>query len=268
MRPAGTLSARFRRLSAAILLVAIASAACAVDAFNYTVPIKNFDSKVYSEPASRFRLTSTDPDFNLIDTGYQSVTSRSAANGKRTIEIRTGMVQTAASTAGDMSAYLADTRFLSLSSREITGAAAMLQGSPDPLIATEDFVSRHITGKDLGIPIIPADQIYRMRRGDCTEHSVLAVALLRKQRVPARAVVGMYLAASFMGKRDVFVYHMWVEAYYNGRWRLVDAANPRGKGPNRYIAFAGHSLKSETPLSYLRAVSAIQDLSVAYLGGY
>jgi transglutaminase-like putative cysteine protease len=266
MSPTGSCTGLLRRLSAAILLVALSSAAYTVDAFNYTVPITNFDRKIYTEPTSRFRLTSSDPDFTLIGTGYQSITSSSLVGGKRTIEIRTGTVQTVATTIGDRSAYLADTRFLNLSSPEITGAAAQLKGSADPVKATENFVSRHITGKDLGIPIIPADQVFRIRRGDCTEHSVLAVALLRKQGVPARAVVGMYCAASFLGKRDVFVYHMWVEAFFNGRWRLVDAANPNGKGPNRYIAFAGHSLKSETPLSYLRAISAIQDLSVTYLG--
>jgi hypothetical protein len=76
----------------------------------------------------------------------------------------------------------------------------------------------------------------------------------------------MYLAGAFRGKRDVFVYHMWVEAYRGGAWQLVDAANPGPKSLNRYIAFARHSLKTEMPLSYLRAVSAIQDLTVAYLG--
>ncbi len=267
MRPARSRTAHPGRLPAAILLVALSSAAYSIEAFNYTVSIANFNRKIYSETTSRFRLTSSDQDFTLIGTGSQSITSSSLIDGKRTIEIRTGAVQAVAADPGDLSAYLADTRFLNLSSPGIAGAAERLRGSPDPLKATEDFVSRHITDKELGIPIIPADQIYRMSRGDCTEHSVLAVALLRKQGVPARAVVGMYLAATFMGKRDVFVYHMWVEAFYKGRWRLVDAANPSAKGSNRYIAFAGHSLKSETPLSYLRAVSAIQDLSVAYLGG-
>lgn len=266
MTPAGSRTGMFRRLSAAMILVAISSAARTVDAFNYMISITNFDRKIYTEPTSRFRLTSSDPDFTLISTGCQAIIASSLVDGKRTIEIRTGKIQTASSTGEDLSAYLADTRFLSLSSPEIAGAAARLKHSADPLTATEGFVSRHITTKGLGIPIIPADQVYRMRRGDCTEHSVLAIALLRKQGVPARAVVGMYCAALFQGKRDVFVYHMWVEAFYNGRWRLLDAANPGGKGSNRYIAFAGHNLKSETPLSYLRAVSAIQDLSVAYLG--
>lgn len=254
------------RLGAAALLSAAFSAAHAADAFNYTIPVTGFDKKIYAGPISRFRLTSSDPDFTLIATAYQSITSSRLTDGMRVIEIRTGTAPAALPEKADLSPFLADTRFLNLSSPEITVAASRLKGSADPLAATEEFVSRRITGKELGIPIIPADQVYRLRRGDCTEHSVLVVALLRKQGIPSRAVVGMYLAASFLGKRDVFVYHMWAEAYYRGKWRIVDAANPGSKGFNRYIAFAVHSLKSEMPLSYLRAVSAIQDLSVAYLG--
>jgi transglutaminase-like putative cysteine protease len=263
----GTVSPAVRRISAALLMAAAWSAAFTADAFNYTVPVSNFDKKIYAETTSRYRLTSSDPEFTLIATGYQKIIGSTLENGRRSIEIKTGQIGDTVDAAGDLSGHLVDTRFLNLSSPEITNCAAVLKRSPDPLAATEDFVYRHIVEKDVGIPLIPAVQIYRMKRGDCTEHSVLAVALLRKLGVPARAVVGMYLAGSFRGKHDVFVYHMWVEAYYRGGWRLVDAANPGAKSLNRYIAFAGHSLKSETPLAYLRAISAIQDLSVAYLGG-
>ena len=255
------------RVAAAPVLAAACSLALAQDAFNYTVRVGNFDRKIYSEPTSRFRLTSSDTEFALIETGYQKVSGSEVSGGKRSIIVKTGVDVNSAEAAGDPSGYLADTRFLNLASPEITQCAARLKGAADPPAAVEDFVYRHIVDKDVGIPIIPAAQVYRMKRGDCTEHSVLAVALLRKLGVPARAVVGMYLAGSFRGKRDVFVYHMWVEAYHGGRWRLVDAANPGQRYLNRYIAFAWHSLKTEMPLSYLRAVSAIQDLTVEYLGG-
>jgi transglutaminase-like putative cysteine protease len=255
------------RIATAALLVAACAAATAQDAFNYTVRVANFDRKIYAESVSRYRLSSSNPEFTLLETGYQKITGSATSGGKRTIEIRTGPGVNAQEAAGELTPYLADTRFLNLSSPEITRCAAGLTGAADPLAAVEDFVYRHIVDKDVGIPIIPAVQVYSLKRGDCTEHSVLAVALLRKMGVPARAVVGMYLAESFRGKRDVFVYHMWVEAYLGGRWRLVDAANPGPKGLNRYIALASHNLKTEMPLSYLRAVSAIQDLTVAYLGG-
>jgi hypothetical protein len=53
---------------------------------------------------------------------------------------------------------------------------------------------------------------------------------------------------------------MWAEAFHDGRWILVDATRPRDIHPNRYIAFAYHSLQTEMPLSYFRAISAIRKM--------
>jgi len=238
------------------------------DPFNYTVQVKNFKPSIFGEKTSRYRIESSDTEFTLIETTYQKVVRQRIGNRKKTIDIQTGLIPKISTTIEDLSGFLKDTRFLNLSSPEISGAAAKLHGSEDPVRAVEDFVYRQITDKTLGIPIIPASQIYRMKRGDCTEHSVLAVALLRKLGVPARAMAGMYLAEEFMGKRNVFVYHMWAEAFWKGRWLLVDATRPGEEKLNRYIAFAYHSLKAEAPLPYLRAISAIQDLTVEYVGKY
>ncbi len=238
----------------------------AADPFNYTIKVKNFKPSIYSEKTSRYRIESSDTEFTLIETTNQKIVKQRIGNRKKTIDIETGLIHRASTTIEELSGFLKDTRFLSLSSPEISGAAAKLHDSEDPVRAVEEFVYRHISDKTLGIPIIPASQIYRMKRGDCTEHSVLAVALLRKLGVPARAVAGMYLADEFMGKRNVFVYHMWVEAFWKGRWLLVDATRPGEEKLNRYIAFAYHSLKAEAPLPYLRAISAIQDLTVTYVG--
>jgi hypothetical protein len=75
----------------------------------------------------------------------------------------------------------------------------------------------------------------------------------------------MLAVPEFMGKKNVFVYHMWVEAWHNGRWTLVDPSWPGEKHCNRYIAFAYHNLKTEMPLSFLKALSEIQDLRAEYL---
>jgi hypothetical protein len=53
-------------------------------------------------------------------------------------------------------------------------------------------------------------------RGDCTEHGVLAVALLRKVGVPARGVVG------WVALEDVLGPHFWVEVKLGNRWVPVD----------------------------------------------
>lgn len=184
----------------------------------------------------------------------------------RVIDIETGEKRSAAAAAGDLSEYRVNTRFLNITSPEIIQAAERLRGSSDIPSTVEKFVFGHISDKTLGIPIIPAVQVYRNRRGDCTEHAVLAVSLLRALGIPSRALVGMYLANEFMGRKNIFVYHMWAEAYQGGAWRLIDATRPGENRHNRYIAFAYHSLKAEAPLDYLRAISAISNFSAEYIG--
>ena len=53
------------------------------------------------------------------------------------------------------------------------------------------------------------------RQGDCKDHSVLAIAMLRAAGIPARANAGL------MPLGNKFYYHMWVEAYV-GRWVPLD----------------------------------------------
>lgn len=235
------------------------------DPFNYFVEVINFSNKIYSEKTTRYRLTSSNENFSLITTSYQKIISDNTRGKQRVIEVESGPVADSPTSEEERSPYLKDTRFLNLSSAEITGAAMKFKRSPDPVTSVEDYVFKHIKDKILGIPLVPAVDVYHMKRGDCTEHSVLAVALLRKLRVPARAVVGMLLINGFKEKRNVFMYHMWAEAFVKGKWILVDATSPGEKHLNRYIAFAYHNLKTEAPLPYLRAVSSIQDLIVEYV---
>lgn len=79
-----------------------------------------------------------------------------------------------------------------------------------------DFVWEWITEKDYTVGFASALEVCRNPRGDCTEHGVLAVALLRKLGVPARGVVG------WMASGDVLGLHFWVEVKLGHRWVPVD----------------------------------------------
>lgn len=61
-----------------------------------------------------------------------------------------------------------------------------------------------------------AKEILKNREGDCSEHTVLTVALLRAAGIPARAAVGIMYA------RGIFAYHMWPEVYV-GQWVGLDS---------------------------------------------
>lgn len=61
-----------------------------------------------------------------------------------------------------------------------------------------------------------AEETLRIKRGDCSEYTVLTVALCRAVGIPARAAVGV------MYGQGIFAYHMWAEVYV-GRWVGLDS---------------------------------------------
>jgi hypothetical protein len=231
----------------------------------YTVKCLNVQKDIYTEHASWYTLSSTDRNFSLPETPFQRVLRVVTADEKVVITIVSGEGNHRDQSVSPSS--LQNTRFLNTDNREIQRLSERFRHSSTPLADIERFVFNHIVHKKIGIPIIPARDILRMRSGDCTEHSILTIALLRAQGIPARAAVGMILTESFAGMEDVFVFHMWVEAFANGRWVLIDSTRPARKKANRYITFSYHHLKTEMPLSYLSAIAAIKNLTVTYLKG-
>ncbi|MFH0974800.1 MAG: transglutaminase domain-containing protein [Spirochaetota bacterium] len=250
----------------AMLPVALAvSARAASDASFNTVPLAKYSDKVYSESASRFRILSGDSEFLFPETSTQKIISKGRTNNIYSFLVLTGKYDEAAKQKpGPAADYLSGTILLNTDDPEITRLKYLFKNSGKIIEDVENYVYKFISNKIFGIPIISASEILRNKSGDCTEHTVLAVTILRSLGVPARALVGMLLSKEFDGSRNVFVYHMWAEAFVNGRWVLVDAANPGTKYPNRYIALAYHHLKTEMPLSYLKAVSAMKSFSIEY----
>ncbi len=73
--------------------------------------------------------------------------------------------------------------------------------------------------KSLSTNLSTASQVLDHRTGDCTEHTVLLVALLRAIGIPAREVSGvMYMGDDYMA----FGWHAWVEVELDGHWVQVD----------------------------------------------
>jgi transglutaminase-like putative cysteine protease len=236
----------------------------AFNASMFFVAPKNPVHAMYAEKESILTFYSENPGFQLPDTSFQQVLTRqSEAKGSR-VTVRTGMTRQRPLTKTARKALLANTRMLSLDSPYIRKIAQTIRTKRQPLKATEQFVYDYITDKTVGIPLVSAESILKMKAGDCTEHTVLAVAILRKARIPARALVGIILAPNFEGHTDVFVFHMWAEAYWNGKWQLVDATSPQKKYYNRYIAFSTHSLKTPMPLHLTETLAAIKNLEIRY----
>ena len=94
------------------------------------------------------------------------------------------------------------------------------------------FVYQFITHKDLSVGMGSASETIDSKHGDCTEHAVLLAALLRAAKIPSRTVMGLVYADAFAGRKGIFGYHMWTEAWLDlpneegqkvGRWVDLDA---------------------------------------------
>ena len=86
-----------------------------------------------------------------------------------------------------------------------------------------------ITTKDLSVGFATASDVARTRQGDCTEHAVLLAAVFRAAGIPSRCVTGLVYADQFAGHEGVFGFHMWTQAWVEGRWVDYDATLPDGR---------------------------------------
>lgn len=88
--------------------------------------------------------------------------------------------------------------------------------------ACKRFVTAHVDGVSLSVGDGSASEAARTGEGDCTECSVLLAAMLRVHGIPSRCVNGLvYSEDEFVGQKDVFVYHMWTQA-----WIQTEECNP------------------------------------------
>ncbi len=95
--------------------------------------------------------------------------------------------------------------------------------------------------------------------GDCTEHSVLYVALARAVGLPAREVSGIVYATGEHG----FYYHQWAEAYV-GEWIAVDPTRDQAQADATHIKFVSGDLFSQARLINLVGVLGIEILECDY----
>ena len=88
------------------------------------------------------------------------------------------------------------------------------------------FVHAYLTETGLGTALATAGEVAVTRAGDCTENSVLLSALLRAAEIPSRVVTGLIYVDRFAGARQIFGYHMWSQAWLDGRWVDLDSTTP------------------------------------------
>jgi transglutaminase-like putative cysteine protease len=229
----------------------------------FSVPFGGKNEGFYDKTRAVLSVSSDDADFTLPETSTQKILNRSVSGKKATVILATGVNHTYAykPAAADTSA----TRFLNLSDPKLAAFAQTLKKtSPrETILSVRSAVSSYITDKHSGTPLVSSSQILISRSGDCKQHTVLAVALLRKLGIPARACTGLLYQKEFNGEKNRFAFHMWAEAFDGTSWIICDAAFPlHSVKESHYVALSYHSLKSEAPLDYIGAISRISNLSI------
>jgi hypothetical protein len=135
-------------------------------------------------------------------------------------------------------------------------------------IKLEQFVHDYIHQKDFSQVFASAAETAKTREGDCTEHAVLLAAMLRARKIPARAAVGL-IYFERRTKKDVspeFAYHMWVEAYIDGRWIPLDATLGRGGVGAEHLKIASANLQEASMYdSFLPVMQLVGKLKVEVL---
>jgi hypothetical protein len=100
--------------------------------------------------------------------------------------------------------------------------------------------------KDYGASADRATDVLHQKRGDCTEHSLLSVALLRAAGIPSRRVDGVIYMVNQDGVPALY-WHEWVEAFV-GEWTQLDPTFNQPVADATHFAFGLEGNAEITPL--------------------
>lgn len=133
-------------------------------------------------------------------------------------------------------------RFIqSENSQIISLARQAIAGTKDAAEAAERieaFVADYIEQRNLSVGYASAVEVAASKQGDCSEHAVLTAALCRAVGIPAEVVMGLVYVDEFLGRKDLFAGHAWVQAYIGDKWIGLDATRTARGYDARHIALA------------------------------
>lgn len=137
--------------------------------------------------------------------------------------------------------YLGDSIYVETKDKEIQSLALETIGTstdtPSKITKISEWINNNIKADYNDATFQSARDTLRTKKGNCTEYSVLFCALARSLGIPTKGVFGL---TYFMGN---FGYHMWNEAYDNGRWIPVDVTtNQAGSLDAAHIRFSESDL--------------------------
>ena len=174
-----------------------------------------------------------------------------AANrsGWSAVEVRRDVAPTAAPPFPmrdpELHPYLSSTLLVEAKNSDIQALAKELtdgaDGAWEAAERINQWVHEYVSEKRFDRGLASASETLQSRAGDCTEHTMLAVALTRAAGIPARISAGM------VWLNGGFYYHFWHEAYV-GEWIALDATLGQAPADARRIQLNEPALESDSAL--------------------
>jgi hypothetical protein len=161
---------------------------------------------------------------NIPDATFQSTESIDGSSTRLTLLPPKLPDRTNPSNAAAVHSALATTRWLPVSDPALQSMALFNAGSErDPgaiCRRLEAAVHAKLRRSAFSTALLPANEVAKTLKGDCTEHAVLLATLMRIKGIPARVATGLVHTNQQYG----FVGHAWVEALIGGQWIPFDSA--------------------------------------------
>ena len=150
---------------------------------------------------------------------------------------------------GGIAKCLRPSAFIQSDAPEIIEAAKEIVGSETNSFKAaskiQAWVYRNLEKKGLAA-VSNALAVLKQGEGDCSEHSILFVALCRAAGIPAREAVGIGYSAEIKG----FGYHAWGEVYV-GRWVAMDPTWGENLADPTHVKFGAGDMDSMIPIAGL-----------------
>ena len=98
---------------------------------SFIIEPENFKEDIYSQPTSKFIISSSEDEFSLPETPNQKIIGQSQKEKRKEIILQTGKFLLEDNSSKEK--YLKNTPFLNLDSKEISLAAKKFEKSKDPI---------------------------------------------------------------------------------------------------------------------------------------
>ena len=147
----------------------------------------------------------------------------------------------------DFDEFLSSSTYIESDNEEIKKKAELvINGEVNSWKAAKkisDWVYKTIIDKNLSGGYSTSLATLETQSGDCTEHTVLFIALARSVGIPSRICTGLILTGGG------FYYHFWPEVYV-GRWVQMDPSIGQDIADANHIQLGGSVLESNTMIEF------------------